>query len=380
MHAIETTNLTKRFGDTIVLNNVSLAVKTGEIFGLLGPNGAGKTTLMSILSTIMSPDSGEACICGYDVIKEASKVRERICAVTQFSGADLLFSGWDNLEFLAKIFGVPRCERKIKVRRSLAAVGLAEEAKKIVMNYSGGMKKRLALAKILFRSFEVLLLDEPTSGIDPMGKRNFWEQIIKVNKKNKTTAFLATHDTFEAERYCNRVAIMDKGKIVTIGSPDELKKMIKAGNVIEVITEGLISEVLNDVKKLSGVVEAKMVATSLNARPNVYVFAGQIPKEYQYVKKEKDAVIIKIPTEVAIKMSNKELKEYAEKLRRDARESYRARVGIKSAIRIFVDDYKLTLPNVLSLLTSKGVKICSIRIDEPSLEDVFIYYTGRKME
>jgi len=372
-HAIECIDIKKQYGDNIVLNDLNLKVERGEVFGLLGPNGSGKTTLISILSTLIRPDGGKAYIYGLDVVGEKDRVKRKICVVHQVAGFDQLSSAIDYLEFLAAIYGVK--ERGKVVRRCLKEVGLLGHENKLIMHYSEGMKKRLALCRIFMKPFEVLLLDEPTTGIDIRGKNVIWDRILKYKKKNDTTILLATHDVLEAEKYCDKVGIIHNGRIVASGTVKELISKIGANDVIEVkgyFERGDVIKVL----EISGVKSVKVLREKLKW-PRVYAFAGTIPDEYKKLIGKEDVLIITLPTELAARMSQDELKRYVREL---ARKTIEERALVRPNVAtIYVNNYADVLPEVMSHLVSRNVKISTISIRKVSLEDAFIAYTGEKL-
>jgi ABC-2 type transport system ATP-binding protein len=186
---IEVVNLTKKYGELVAVNNVSFEVKEGEIFGLLGPNGAGKTTLISMLCTILRPTSGTAKVNGFDIVKEEDKVRKSIGIVFQDSSLDNRLTGMENIELHASLYGVQKNDRKKRIKEVLELVGLEDKANILVRNYSGGMKRRLEIARALIHYPKVLFLDEPTIGLDPQTRVNIWEYIVKLAKREYHNIF-----------------------------------------------------------------------------------------------------------------------------------------------------------------------------------------------
>lgn len=219
---IETYDLTKNFDKLCAVDKLNLKIEN-EIFGLLGPNGAGKSTSVLMLTTLLKPSMGEARVCGYDVVKEAKKVRNAISYVPQGMAVDMKLTGYENVMLYAKLYGVP--ERKRKVDEVLELMGLIERKEELVRNYSGGMRRRLELAQALVHEPEVLFLDEPTLGLDVAGRRKIWEHISSLKKKGMTI-FMTTHYMDEADEFCDRVAIIDKGRIAAMDSPAKLKNGI----------------------------------------------------------------------------------------------------------------------------------------------------------
>jgi ABC-2 type transport system ATP-binding protein len=305
---IEVMNLTKKYGELIAVNNVSFEVKEGEIFGLLGPNGAGKTTLISMLCTILRPTSGTAKVNDFDIVKEEDKVRKSIGIVFQDSSLDNRLTGMENIELHASLYGVPKSERKKRVREVLELVGLEDKANILVRNYSGGMKRRLEIARALIHYPKVLFLDEPTIGLDPQTRVNIWEYIVKLAKRENITIFLTTHYMEEADFLCNRVAIIDEGKIIAIDSPENLKRKIGGDAVI----------IEADDKE-----KTKQVVSKLS-----------------FVKKVSE---------------------------------------VDGKIYVNIENSEENLPSVFEALRNNNIKIKSISVRKPSLNDVFIHYTGKEI-
>jgi len=232
MTAIEVKNLTKKFGEITAVDGISLSIKEGEIFGLLGPNGAGKTTTISMLSTLLIPTSGKAIVGGHDVIKEPLEVRKNIGIVFQEPSVDDLLTGRENLQLHAMLYNMDDGEAEERIQEMLELVELTDRADSLVRTYSGGMRRRLEIARGLLHTPKVLFLDEPTLGLDPASRRNIWKYIEKITKEKKITTILTTHYLEEADSLCDRIAIIDRGKIVIEGTSDELKNTIGEDVVI----------------------------------------------------------------------------------------------------------------------------------------------------
>ncbi len=226
MPSIEIKELTKRFEDFTAVDKISISIAEGEIFGLLGPNGAGKTTTISMLSTLIIPSSGKAFVAGHDVIKEPLKVRENIGIVFQEPSVDDLLTGRENLELHALLYGMDSKVAKERIDEMLELVELTDRADDLVRAYSGGMRRRLEIARGLLHMPKILFLDEPTLGLDPASRRNIWKYIEKVTKEKNITTILTTHYLEEADALCDQIAIIDKGKIVIQGTSDQLKGTI----------------------------------------------------------------------------------------------------------------------------------------------------------
>jgi len=230
MQIIRVENLTKKFGNIVAVNDVSFEVEEGTIFGFLGPNGAGKTTTINILCTLLAPTSGSASINGHDCYRESAEVRKSIGIVFQDSSLDKDLTARENLMFHAYLYNVEKSERKQRVEDALKFVDLRERGDDLIKKYSGGMKRRLEVARGLIHRPKVLFLDEPTLGLDPQSRSNLWEFITELPKKHNVTIFMTTHYMEEAE-VCDKIAIIDRGRIIKMGTPAELKKVI-GGDVI----------------------------------------------------------------------------------------------------------------------------------------------------
>jgi ABC-2 type transport system ATP-binding protein len=236
--AIQAIELTKRFGAFMAVDKVSFIVPRGELFGLLGPNGASKTTLTRMLTTLIAPTSGQALVAGLDVARSPVRVREAIGVIPQALTSDLDLTGWENIDIYGEFYGVGRRARRERAARLLEMVGLTERANDLVHTYSGGMRRRLEIARGLIHSPEVLFLDEPTIGLDPQSRRAVWDLLEKLRGETGLTISLTTHYMDEAETLCDRVAIVDAGKIIAIGTPAELKAMVAGSDRIELEIQG----------------------------------------------------------------------------------------------------------------------------------------------
>jgi len=220
---IETSELSRRFGNLVAVDGLTLSVQTGETFGLLGPNGAGKTTVIRMLTTLLGPTSGRASVAGHDVVRQQASVRRSIGYVPQLLSADASLTGYENLRVFARLYDVPRAEREARVNAALEFMDLEQAAGKLVRTYSGGMIRRLEIAQSILHQPQVLFLDEPTIGLDPLARKMVWEHIVELRDRFGTTIFMTTHLMEEAESLCRRVAIMHHGSVVALGSPAELK-------------------------------------------------------------------------------------------------------------------------------------------------------------
>ena len=308
MYIIETRKLVKKFGDIVAVNGIDLKVKEGEIFGLLGPNGAGKTTTISILSCMLLPTSGEAYVNGYNVVRQPDQVRKSIGIVFQDPALDDQLTGRENMEIHAMLYNVPKEVAKQRIDEALELVELTDRAKNLVRTYSGGMRRRLEIARGLIHRPRVLFLDEPTLGLDVQTRERIWRYIEVLTKKEKITTILTTHYMDEADRLCDRLAIIDFGKIKAEGTPEELKKQL-GGDVITVKTKYA--------DKL-----AKMVS------------------ELDFVKSVKKT---------------------------------------SGLVKISLQNGEEHITDVACWTRDKGIPIESLTLQEPTLNDVFLYYTGREI-
>jgi len=230
-NAIETFNLTKQFKDLTAVDRLNVKIKQGEIFGLLGPNGAGKTTAISMLCTILRPTEGTATVNGYDILKEPDDVRKSIGIVFQQPSVDDILTGRENLRLHAMWYGVPKGIRDERIDEVLELVGLKSRQHSLVKTYSGGMRRRLELARGLLHLPKVLFLDEPTLGLDPQTREHIWEYIEDLPEKRDMTIMLTTHYMEEADRLCDRIAIIDQGKIIVMDTPERLKQTV-GGDIV----------------------------------------------------------------------------------------------------------------------------------------------------
>jgi len=234
MPAIDVRNLVKKFGDFTAVNGVSFAVEEGEIFGLLGPNGAGKSTLIRMMTTLIAPTSGTAIINGFDVTRQQDDVRKSIGVIPQALTSDTELSVEENLIIYSKLYGVPREKRGRLIAELLAAVELTQWADKPVKNLSGGMRRRVEIARGLVHEPRIFFLDEPTTGLDPVSRVAVWEMLRKIKQERSLTVLITTHYMDEADRLCDHIAIVDHGELKALDSPMRLKASVPGKNVLEV--------------------------------------------------------------------------------------------------------------------------------------------------
>ncbi|MGA8924562.1 MAG: ATP-binding cassette domain-containing protein [Candidatus Dormiibacterota bacterium] len=231
--AVHVREISRKFKEVVAVDRVSFDITSGEIFSLLGPNGAGKTTTIRILVTLLTPDSGEADIFGQDVVKQTMAVRRMIGYVPQQLSADASLTGWENVMLFARLYDLPWRERKASVSHALELMGIAESKDRLVSTYSGGMIRRLELAQALINQPRLLVLDEPTIGLDPIARGEVWERVQSLRHEIGTTILMTTHYMEEAEHLCDRVAIMNRGQIRAVGSPSELKQALGSNATLE---------------------------------------------------------------------------------------------------------------------------------------------------
>ena len=234
-YIIKVENLVKKFGELVAVADISFSVTRGEIFGFLGPNGAGKTTTINILCTLSKPTSGQATIAGFDVVRQQRQVRQSIGLVFQDPSLDERLSGLQNMRFHALVYNVPASVREQRIEQMLRMMELWDKRHSQVITYSGGMKRRLELARGLLHHPKVLFLDEPTLGLDPQTRTRIWEYILELQRLEGTTIFLTTHYMDEAEK-ADRIAIIDYGKLIVIDTPEGLKKLV-GKDIISVKTD-----------------------------------------------------------------------------------------------------------------------------------------------
>ncbi|MBU0756606.1 MAG: ATP-binding cassette domain-containing protein [Nanoarchaeota archaeon] len=305
--AISVNKLTKKFNGFTAVDDITLSVKKGEIFGLLGPNGAGKTTTINMLSTLLKPTSGTALVHGFDITKQKNDVRKNIGLVFQEPALDHKLTGKENLEFHSMMYGLGREERKKRIAHVISLVELEDKMDVLVENYSGGMKRRLEIARGLIHKPGVLFLDEPTLGLDAQTRRHIWEYIRKLNSDFSVTIILTTHYMEEADYLCKRIAIMDAGKIVAIDAPEKLKGVL-GGDVVSLDIDGQKETYIKNLKNL------------------------------KYVKSIK---------------------------------------SLNGILYLTMDKGETKIPELMRIADKANISIRSVNLRKPSLEDVFLHFTGK---
>jgi ABC-2 type transport system ATP-binding protein len=283
MFAVEVENLVKRFGDFCAVDHLSFNVARGEIFGLLGPNGAGKSTLIRMLTTLVPPTEGTARVNGFDVVTKANEVRQSIGVIPQAMTSDLDLSAEENMSIFAKLYGISREKRRQTINELLKAVDLEQWADKPVKTFSGGMRRRLEIARGLVHEPKLFFLDEPTTGLDPVSRVAVWEMLAKLKQERDLTILVTTHYMDEADKLCGRIAIVDHGKLVALDSPLKLKASVPGKNIIEVSfvqkPPGLI-EKLKALTDVAGVKEAEGIfRISTNNGPRTTVALMQAARD-----------------------------------------------------------------------------------------------------
>jgi ABC-2 type transport system ATP-binding protein len=309
MIAVRTENLAKRFKAAIAVDGISFDVREGEVFGFLGPNGAGKTTTINMLSTLISPSSGSAEIMGYDIVKRRNEVRRSIGVVFQEPALDSRLTGRENLEFHAHMYGMPAEERRSRIAEVLALVELDEKAGARVETYSGGMKRRLEIARGLMHRPKVLFLDEPTIGLDAQTRRHIWAYVKKLNDETGITMILTTHYMEEADALSHRILILDHGRIVALDTPSALKDVV-GGDVIELVVGGDATAFVNFMRSTDWVTNV---------------------------------------------------------------------VADRDVVRLSLDKAESHVAPVVQAAVDSGVSLSSVSIRKPSLDDVFIHFTGKSI-
>jgi ABC-2 type transport system ATP-binding protein len=307
MQAIKIENLVKKFNSFTAVDGISFAVENGELFGLLGPNGAGKTTTINMLCTLLKTTSGYAEVAGFDVTQNKDDVRKSIGIVFQEPALDNKLTGRENLEFHGMMYGMRSDDIKKRVDEVLALVELADKAGVLVEKYSGGMKRRLEIARGLIHKPKVLFLDEPTLGLDTQTRRHIWDYIRKLNKEAGVTIILTTHYMEEADYLCDRIAIIDHGKIIALDTPKNLKDIL-GGDVVCLEIEGNAEKYMKHIES------------------------------FKWIKN--------------MKIHNGEL-------------------------CLTMDQGEKRIPELVCDAPKMGINIRSVNLRRPSLEDVFLYFTGK---
>lgn len=304
---IKIRNLTKRYEKLIAVDNLNLDIEQNEVFGLLGPNGAGKTTLIHMLATLLKPTTGSATVNGFDIISESDKVRSSIGIVFQAPSSDDMLTGYENLKLHSLLYGVPYSTREKRIAEVLELVGLTERKNDQVKKYSGGMRRRLEVARGLIHKPKVMFLDEPTLGLDPSSREIMWKHIQKLVKEEKLTIILTTHYMEEADVLCDRIGIMDKGKVIALDTPSKLKSLI-GGDVVKLKTKSSISDIehlnLKFVHKIESV-NGYVILSVDNASRDIPEILKHL--DVEWVESSRPTL-----NDVFLKLTGKSIKEQAE--------------------------------------------------------------------
>ena len=255
MAIIEIKNVTKRFNDKLVLDNISYEVNKGEIFGFIGPNGAGKSTLINIMTSLLVPDSGSVKICGYDIVKESIKAKENIGYVPQDIALLEELSAYDNLEFFGALYGLKGKLLKERIKEALEVTGLEDKRKQKVKKFSGGMKRRLNISTAIMHHPKVLIMDEPTVGVDPQSRNHIFTFTKKICKEWGTTVIYTSHYMEEVEELCERVFIIDLGKEIAYGNKEEIKSSVFPNNKVIIDASNMSGEALLKLENIEGILK-----------------------------------------------------------------------------------------------------------------------------
>jgi len=305
-------DLVKRYGKLTAVDGLNLEINENEVFGLLGPNGAGKTTAIHMLATLLKPTSGSATVNGYDIVRQSAKVRASIGIVFQAPSSDDILTGYENLKLHSMLYSVPRSIRKQRISEVLDLVGLADRQHDQVKTYSGGMRRRLEIARGLLHKPKVMFLDEPTLGLDPNSREIMWKYIQVLVREEKVTIILTTHYMEEADMLCDRIGIIDKGKIIALDTPAKLKAML-GGGIIKLKTRDV---------SVNGGIEGKLKKFSFvrkieyNGDGLVTVSVDDARRDLPLILKSIDAESVEFTTptlnDVFIKLTGRHIKEAAE--------------------------------------------------------------------
>jgi len=369
---IEVDALTKVFNRQVrAVDGIDFDVEEGEILGFLGPNGAGKTTTLNMLSTLLKPTSGTATVNGYDIIEEPDAVRRSIGYVFQDPTLDLELTGRENLDFHGRLYGLNKDVREQRVDEILQLVQLADRADNLVKTYSGGMKRRLEIARGLLHHPKVLFLDEPTLGLDPQTRRSIWAHIQQLNQQKQVTIILTTHYTEEADYLCGRILIIDFGKIVALDTPDNLKARLE-GDVVSLTFKDpeMIAKVRPLFERKDWVRHVHIVSSS-----NDHAAAGEMMNMMNVMRgmDVSSGVMGRVGSEGAI---GKRAPRQIEKML-----STGPVEGSPASRRLIllVDDGGHRIPSIVKLVDEAGVDLESVELHKPTLDDVFISVTGRNI-
>lgn len=379
MSIIEVKSLTKIFdGKVKAVDDVSFTVEEGEILGFLGPNGAGKTTTLNILSTLLHPTSGTARVNGFDIIKEHDAVRRSIGFVFQDPTLDLELTGYENLDFHGRLYGLNRSLRQQRIEEMLDVVQLSERARDFVKTYSGGMKRRLEIARGLLHHPQVLFLDEPTLGLDPQTRRSIWDHIQRLNREKNVTIILTTHYTEEADHLCERIQIIDRGRIVALDTPENLKARLK-GDIVSLAFKNPAA-----IGKVRLLLEAKKWIRRVDVviGDRSHVFANGM---FQVMRGVTHGVGMSgMMGEINASGSGSHVKRPDHRrgidpsTHREQKEDHAVPTG-SERVNLLVDDGGHRIPEIVQIVTEAGDFLESVELHKPTLDDVFLSVTGRNI-
>jgi ABC-2 type transport system ATP-binding protein len=358
INTIEVKELTKVFDKTVkAVNGISFNVKEGEILGFLGPNGAGKTTTLNMLSTLLRPTNGTATINGHDILTEPDAVRRSIGYVFQDTTLDIELTGRENLDFHGRLYGLDRKSRQQRIEEVLELVQLTDRADNLVKIYSGGMKRRLEIARGLLHHPKVLFLDEPTLGLDPQTRRSIWEHIQRLNQEKKVTIILTTHYTEEADYLCERILIIDFGKVVVMDTPDNLKARLEG----DIVT--LLFKKPDEIETFRPILESKKWIHQINvvASGNNY------------------ASISRMMHNTPAMSGNMGIGEPMPEMNNQKSENHFKGETCQKCLNLLVDNGGHRIPEIVKLADEAGVVLESVELHKPTLDDVFLSVTGRNI-
>ena len=370
INTIQVKELKKTFDKTVeAVKGISFTVKEGEILGFLGPNGAGKTTTLNMLSTLLRPTSGTATINGHDILKDPDAVRRSIGYVFQDTTLDIELTGKENLDFHGRLYGLDHKKRKERIENLLGLVQLTDRADNFVKTYSGGMKRRLEIARGLLHHPKVLFLDEPTLGLDPQTRRSIWEHILRLNKEQKVTIMLTTHYTEEADYLCDNILIIDFGKIIVNDNPDNLKARLK-GDVIS-----LVFKDPTKIQNFQSVLEQQKWIHKINA-------IDASDKNYAamngFVQTTK-----KVPNKNGIEpLQNVDSINSQTPPTNEEENNKNLQFTVKKCVNclnLLVDNGGHRIPEIVKLANDQKISLESVELHKPTLDDVFLSITGRKI-
>ncbi len=372
INAIEVKELTKIFeGKIKAVDGISFDVKKGEILGFLGPNGAGKTTTLNMLSTLLRPTSGTATVNGHDVLSEPDAVRRSIGYVFQDTTLDIELTGRENLDFHGRLYGLERSIRQQRIKEVLELVQLTDRADNFVKTYSGGMKRRLEIARGLLHHPQVLFLDEPTLGLDPQTRRSIWEHILQLNQEKEVTIILTTHYTEEADYLCKHILIIDFGKVVVLDTPEKLKSHLEG----DVVT--LIFREPTAIESFRPLIENKQWISRINIIESGNNYAA-ISRMMQKMPKKPNHAEEEIISEIPPRKDVEQVQQNKEQDASDPNTEFKGETCSK-CLNLLVDNGGHRIPEIVKLAEDAGVNLESVELRKPTLDDVFLSVTGRNI-